>query len=285
MSTSCVLCPDGPATVGLLCLRCSARLTGDRGLLPQHVVSTCDPGVEVVLVDPWGRALPVATLTVIGRLAAPSAITVLDAGVSRAHAQLGWRDGRWRLRDLESSNGTKVNDRPITECELAPGDFLQVASIGFGFARGVASLPSRVVTELGTRKQASLAPATARRDDAPPTPVVILEPTGGGGAVIEIEQARTRLSSHQLELVDVLAKRMFADRERPEPVRGFVRSSELLDILSRDASEPGDSIKQLVRRVRRRLLALGVGDLIEARRGFGYRLRIEPEALRQVFPP
>lgn len=89
-----------------------------------------------------------------------------------------------------------------------------------------------------------------------------------------IQHVRARLSPCQLQLVELLAQRMLAERDQPAPVRGFVRSSELLGTLSWDTMAPVDShIKQLVRRVRRRLAQLGFDDMIEARHGFGYRLR------------
>jgi hypothetical protein len=42
--------------------------------------------------------------------------------VSRRHARLTFRDGRWILRDLDSTNGTTVNRGRIGRCELRPGD-------------------------------------------------------------------------------------------------------------------------------------------------------------------
>ncbi|MFZ0090354.1 MAG: FHA domain-containing protein [Solirubrobacteraceae bacterium] len=42
--------------------------------------------------------------------------------VSRRHARLRFRDGRWILHDLESTNGTRVNGRPVIRCQLLPGD-------------------------------------------------------------------------------------------------------------------------------------------------------------------
>jgi DNA-binding response OmpR family regulator len=58
-----------------------------------------------------------------------------------------------------------------------------------------------------------------------------------------------------------------------------VRSAELRVKLGSGTELLEGGIKQLIRRVRRRLLELGCGDLIEARRGHGYRLRVAPEAL------
>jgi hypothetical protein len=45
-----------------------------------------------------------------------------DLSVSRRHARLKFRDGRWVLQDLASTNGTLVNGRRVGRCELRPGD-------------------------------------------------------------------------------------------------------------------------------------------------------------------
>lgn len=45
-----------------------------------------------------------------------------DLTVSRRHARLICRDGRWVIQDLESTNGTIVNGRRVGRCEVRPGD-------------------------------------------------------------------------------------------------------------------------------------------------------------------
>ena len=48
---------------------------------------------------------------------------VLSSGaVSRRHAQLFFRDGNWVIRDLGSTNGTRVNGIRVGRCRLRPGD-------------------------------------------------------------------------------------------------------------------------------------------------------------------
>lgn len=50
---------------------------------------------------------------------------VLDASsVSRRHAQLRWRYGRYILYDLSGRGRTFVNGEPVTECVLQPGDVI-----------------------------------------------------------------------------------------------------------------------------------------------------------------
>jgi pSer/pThr/pTyr-binding forkhead associated (FHA) protein len=53
-------------------------------------------------------------------------VTLADPGVSRRHAHLRFRDGRWILQDLESTNGTTVNGVRVGRCELRPGDVIGV---------------------------------------------------------------------------------------------------------------------------------------------------------------
>lgn len=56
-------------------------------------------------------------------------VVLSDPRVSRRHAQLRWRFGRYVLYDLGSVGGTMVNGHPITEVVLEPGD---VFSLGGG---------------------------------------------------------------------------------------------------------------------------------------------------------
>ena len=103
------------------------------------------------------------------------------------------------------------------------------------------------------------------------------EPTGGGGGLIEVDGKQVQLTTTQFELMALMIRRMASESHQPELVRGFVRSSELIADLSWDTREPSENhVKQLVRRVRRALIKSEIGDLIESRHRFGYRLRAIP---------
>ena len=55
-----------------------------------------------------------------------SDVVLTAEGVSRRHAALRFRDGRWILQDLDSTNGTTVNGVLVGRCELRPGDHLDI---------------------------------------------------------------------------------------------------------------------------------------------------------------
>src|SRR5271167_2683846 len=58
----------------------------------------------------------------LGR-ATTNRIVLRDDLCSREHAEVYFADSRWHLRDLDSLNGTRLNDEPLdSEWELAPGD-------------------------------------------------------------------------------------------------------------------------------------------------------------------
>ena len=54
-----------------------------------------------------------------------------DDTVSRHHARLELREGRWFLVDLDSSNGTLVNGRRVHDTEVRPGDRILLGAAGF----------------------------------------------------------------------------------------------------------------------------------------------------------
>src|SRR5438270_792013 len=86
--------------------RLGVKLSGGTGEPPQLLALDWDGTQEQLLIgrDP-GCDVVLSSLT-----------------VSRRHARLTFRDGRWILRDLDSTNGTMVNRGRIGRCELRPGD-------------------------------------------------------------------------------------------------------------------------------------------------------------------
>jgi len=63
-----------------------------------------------------------------------SDIVLSDAGVSRHHAILAWREGGFEITDLGSTNGTRVNNRLIAEPHrLQNGDVMRVYEVELTF--------------------------------------------------------------------------------------------------------------------------------------------------------
>src|SRR5262245_35174259 len=77
----------------------------------------------------------------IGR-ATTSRIMLKDDVCSREHAEVYRADGRWRLRDLGSLNGTRINGRRLEgEWELSVNDEIQLGRTSLLFVEDMAQLP------------------------------------------------------------------------------------------------------------------------------------------------
>ena len=73
-----------------------------------------------------GTLFPMLPVTTIGR-AQGCAILIEDSYVSNEHALLTQRGQQWWIEDLNSSNGTLLNDIPLTnEVVLSAGDIITI---------------------------------------------------------------------------------------------------------------------------------------------------------------
>lgn len=68
--------------------------------------------------------------------------------VSRKHCRFLYRDGTWLVLDLNSLNGTYVNEEQIHQVELQSGDLLRVGGFRFRVEIGLpareSDLPARI---------------------------------------------------------------------------------------------------------------------------------------------
>ncbi len=65
-------------------------------------------------------------------------IVLEDTKCSRRHCEVAYEQGEWRLRDLESSNGTELNNVRITQTtELVEGDVIRVGNNELLFTREI----------------------------------------------------------------------------------------------------------------------------------------------------
>lgn len=75
---------------------------------------------------------------IIGR-SSDADIQVDRDSVSRRHARLSRQDGTWTLSDLQSTNGSYVNDVPVREHRLRDGDQVKIGNALFRFLGGQAT--------------------------------------------------------------------------------------------------------------------------------------------------
>ena len=81
--------------------------------------------VVIINGDNAGAAYPLKGMISIGR-AESSTITVKDAKVSRQHSQIQQQGSEFMVVDLNSSNGTFVNNERIEEHVLSDGDEIRI---------------------------------------------------------------------------------------------------------------------------------------------------------------
>nr|WP_293846092.1 DUF3662 and FHA domain-containing protein [uncultured Parolsenella sp.] len=119
---------------------------------PQQAYAAPQPAPQTVRVAPAApapAASPAACLlidrksgrtftasaprTVIGRERSAGGIVIHDPNVSRSHAELSFDGQTWRIRDLNSTNGTLVNDVDVDECSLRDGDLITLGLTNLEF--------------------------------------------------------------------------------------------------------------------------------------------------------
>jgi hypothetical protein len=93
-------------------------------------------GPALVVRSGGGRSgetyTPQGDTTMIGR-SPDNPVFLDDVTVSRKHALLVQRDGRWFIEDQGSLNGTFVNRKRVESAELSDGDELQIGKYRFTF--------------------------------------------------------------------------------------------------------------------------------------------------------
>jgi len=245
-------------------------------LCAEQIVSPegAKPPTPAALLDFWGRAHWLRAHTVIGREIGGCDIAILETSVSRRHVEFSFNKegGSWTATDVGSTNGTFLEGKRLTEATaLSDGALLTIGDVGLVFHSHGAELFDRNATESIKRT------GTSAGDGAMGPNVVLLGPVIGGGGVVEHDGTYVQLGPTQYSLVTELAEKIVDERGRPEPVRGFVSSAELLADLPWQTPYPEDNnVKQLVRRTRKAFDRAGIEDPIESRHGFGYRLRWVP---------
>lgn len=100
----------------------TSSMTPASGLPP-----AADPAPAGFLIVDGERHVPLTKPVVTLGRRLDNDIVLDDPRVSRHHAQIRQRYGKWVLYDLNSRAGTQVNDQPVAECVLRPGDVIALA--------------------------------------------------------------------------------------------------------------------------------------------------------------
>jgi two-component system, NtrC family, response regulator HydG len=103
-----------------------------------------NPRLAAITGKLQGSVFPVVEdgVTVIGRELAAT-ICVSNASVSRRHAQIEKQGDNFVLEDLDSLNGTFINDVPVKHRKLAHGDRVRIGDSQFLFLLHDDDVPSR----------------------------------------------------------------------------------------------------------------------------------------------
>jgi len=84
--------------------------------------------LEVIRGDAQGREVLVPESGVTMGRSDKVEVQLPPRLVSRRHCRVWFRNGRWRVKDLGSRNGTFLNGTKVTEAEIRVGDVLKVGS-------------------------------------------------------------------------------------------------------------------------------------------------------------
>nr|HEX4316858.1 FHA domain-containing protein [Kofleriaceae bacterium] len=260
-----------PRSIGVLCTSHGVAIASP-GITSEQVVSRVAEGVAS-LIDAWGIAHPIIDGTRLGRDVSKNDVAVLHASVSSEHATIKIVDGKWRVIDSSSRNGTEVNNLRVSDVELAPGATLRLGDIKLYF--WPESLP-KVDPPRGSGRT-----APTRRDElvfsarvtTPRGHALDLRQRVDGG-VLRLGDASIELAAMEFGLLQLLVERR---RTVSDAELAYVAWHEIADALSfRSVQADSENVRELVHRVRRKLAGVNAEDLIESKRGVGYRLAGEP---------
>lgn len=77
------------------------------------------------VIEVAGQSFELGSRTSIGR-GSEADITINDTGASRRHAEVLWDGRRAQLNDLGSTNGTKLDGRPVSKAVLEPDSVIEI---------------------------------------------------------------------------------------------------------------------------------------------------------------
>jgi hypothetical protein len=266
---ACLLCTS-PRSIGVLCTTHGVAIAAP-GITSEQIFSRVPEG-GAALVDAWGCAHTIGDGTRIGRDPRVD-LAVLHASVSSEHATMKLINGAWHVVDNASRNGTEVDGQRVTDHALQSGQTVRLGDVKFYF------WPDALPKIEPPRGQGRTAPT--RRDELV-FAAKVKTPRGHqldlrqrvDGGVLRVGESAIELAAMEFGLLQLLVERR---RTVTDPELAYVAWHEIADALSfRSVQADSENVRELVHRVRRKLGGVQADDLIESKRGVGYRLAGEP---------
>ena len=122
---------------------------------------------KLIPLDGSPALLIIREVTLVGRTGGECDIALEHPSISKLHCAIARTDGLLFVRDLGSTNGTKVNGQRVTRGALLPGDELTFANIRFKVFLGPGEMPVRPEDHTEVLSIAE----HLNEDDFPPLPV------------------------------------------------------------------------------------------------------------------
>lgn len=241
------------------------------GITSEQIFSRVQNPVAA-LIDAWGVAHAIGDGSKIGRDPRVD-VAVLHASVSSEHASMKLDGTTWRIVDNASRNGTEVEGTRVTDQALTNGAAIRLGDVKFYF------WPDPLPRTDPPRGSGRTAPT--RRDELVFS-AKVTTPRGHqldlrqrvDGGVLRINDASIELAAMEFGLLQLLVERR---RTVNDAELAYVAWHEIADALSfRSVQADSENVRELVHRVRRKLAGVSADDLIESKRGVGYRLAGEP---------
>ncbi len=268
-STVCHWC-EAPTSEGILCtthqrsLRQSATITAEQ-IQTSSQLANLQPQKTSHLIDCFGTVHDLGAHMEIGRAPSTAGIAIFHHSISLTHARIEEPDiGETVVFGQGSLNGTFVNgERIVGATGLFDGDVIQFAEVAFYYAKEISHKRRRAETVGGTIRVTTVAAPFVATLIVDETTTMLVEKAPGG--LLQSESGTVSLSKMEFSLLRILAETHIQQE--------FLPSRTIASALDFQSIEAGsDNVRELVKRIRRKVKASGLGSLIASRPRHGYRL-------------
>lgn len=262
----CALCSFA-ATRGYLC-DAHGKAIASNSVASEQLVAAADQPVAALL-DAWGTALPIDASVKIGRDPKVCGVAILHASVSQVHATLAREGDRWFVEDAGSRNGTFVDDERTSKEVVARGARLRFGDVSLFFVDeplAPVARPEGPGRTAPTHRDQLVFSARLRTPNG--MRIELSQRIEGG--IVRANDALIDLGKLEFRLLQILTE---ARKVAVDPEMAYLSWAQLADKLEfRSHEADSENVRELVRRVRRKLQSAGVDDLIESKHGVGYRV-------------